>query len=148
MKKGTDYIGVGVGAVFIENGKIFLAHRGPKTNNERNRWEIPGGGVEFGETFEEALKREVKEELGVEIEVGELLGVCDHIIPDEKQHWVSPTYFCKIKKGKIKIMEPEKCDDMGWFTLEETENIPISIVTRYDIKALKKKFPKGLPQEI
>ncbi len=148
MKKGVDYIGVGVGAALFKDGKVFLAHRGPKAKNERNTWEIPGGGVEFGETFENALKREIKEEIGVEIEIVELLGICDHIIPDEKQHWVSPTYICKIIKGEPKILEPEKCDQIGWFTLKETENMSISLVTQHDIRILKEKFPKGLPTDL
>ena len=63
MKKGVDYIGVGVGAaIFNREGKLFLTLRGKKAKNERGKWEIPGGGVEFGETFEQALKRELKEE--------------------------------------------------------------------------------------
>lgn len=82
MKKGIDYIGVGVGAViFNQNGGIFLAKRGKEARNERSRWEFPGGGVEFGETLENAIVREVKEEYDFQIEV--LLDVVNHIIPDE-----------------------------------------------------------------
>ena len=63
MKKGTDYIGVGVGAaIFNEEGKLFITLRGEKAKNERGKWEIPGGGVEFGEKLEQALKREMMEE--------------------------------------------------------------------------------------
>lgn len=144
MKKGVDYIGVGVGAaIFNDEGKLFITKRGKKAKNERGKWEIPGGGVEFGETFKEAIVREIKEEVGVEIEVIELLGICDHIIPLEKQHWVSPTYICKIVKGKPKILEPEKCAEIGWFTLEEAEKLELSIVTKYDVEQLKKAYPKG-----
>ena len=144
MKKGSDYIGVGVGgAIFNNEGKLFITKRGKKAKNERGKWEIPGGGVEFGETFQEALKREMKEEIGVEIEILSLLGICDHIIPDEKQHWVSPTYICRISTGEPKILEPEKCAEIGWFTLEEAEALPLSIVTKYDVSILKKKYPHG-----
>ncbi len=140
MKKGLDYIGVGVGAaIFNDGGKLLITKRGEKAKNERGTWEIPGGSVEFGETFEQAIKREVKEELGVGIEVGELLGLCDHIIPEEKQHWVSPTYICRIIKGEPTILEPEKCSDMGWFTLAEAEKLQLSIITKFDIKLLKEK---------
>ncbi|HET9946814.1 MAG TPA: NUDIX domain-containing protein [Patescibacteria group bacterium] len=144
MQKGIDYIGVGVGAaIFNTEGKVFITKRGPKAKNERGKWEIPGGGVEYGETFEKALKREIKEEHGVEIEVLELLGVCDHIIADEKQHWVSPTFICKITKGIPEILEPEKCSEFGWFSLSEAEKLDLSIVTKYDISILKKKYPNG-----
>lgn len=148
MKRGIDYIGVGVGAaIFNDEGRLFITKRGKKAKNESGTWEIPGGSVEFGETFEEAIKREIKEELGIEIEILELLGICDHIIPQEKQHWVSPTYICRITKGKPKILEPEKCEEIGWFTLSEAEKLPLSIVTKYDVGLLKKKNKKNYAKE-
>ncbi len=144
MRAGIDYIGVGVGAAIFNNkGEIFITKRGPKAKNERGKWEIPGGSVEYNETFEHAIKREIKEEHGIEIEIIELLGICDHIIPDEHQHWVSPTYICKIIKGTPKIKEPDKCEQLGWFTLAEAEKLSLSIITTYDITLLKKKYPKG-----
>lgn len=146
MRKGIDYIGVGVGAAIINReGKLFITLRGKKAKNERGKWEIPGGSVEFGETLKETLKREVQEEYGFKIEIVELLDVCDHIIPEEKQHWVSPTFICRIKSGTPKILEPEKCEAIEWFTLEEASKLPLSIVTEHDIKILKKRFPHGLP---
>lgn len=140
LKPGVDYIGVGVGAlIFNDEGKILLSLRGPLAKNERGKWEIPGGAVQFGETFEQALKREIKEEVGVEIKVKDMLQVCDHIIPEEHQHWVSPTYICEVVAGTPTIQEPGKCDDLQWFTLEEAEKLPLSIVTTQDIKALRQR---------
>ena len=116
MKRGVDYIGVGVGTVSVdEQGRLFLARRGPKATNERGLWEFPGGSVELGERLADALRREIREEYGVEIEVGELLDVVDHILPDEDQHWVSPTFICRIASGEPVIREPEKCSEIGWF---------------------------------
>jgi 8-oxo-dGTP diphosphatase len=116
MKRGVDYIGVGVGAVIVDaNGRLFLARRGPKAKNERGLWEFPGGSVEFGETLADALKREMREEYGIEIAVGELLDVVDHILPEEGQHWVSPSFICSIVSGEPVIQEPEKCSEIGWF---------------------------------
>lgn len=144
MKRGIDYIGVGVGAAIFNNkGQLFITLRGKEAKNERGKWEIPGGSVEFGETFEQAIKREIKEEHGVDIQILELLGICDHIIPDEHQHWVSPTYICKIVKGKPKILEPNKCEQFEWFSINEAEKLPLSIVTKYDVSLLKKKYPDG-----
>ena len=147
MLSGIDYIGVGVGAaIFNSEGKLFLKLRGKKAKNERGTWEIPGGSVEFGETLEDALKREIKEEYGIDISVIELLDVCSHIIPDEHQHWVSPTYICKITRGKPKIIEPKKCDAIGWFTQKEIVKLPLSIITKYDLVQLAKKYPTGFPK--
>lgn len=137
---GKDVIGVGAGAlIFNEEGKLLLSLRGKKAKNEVGKWEIPGGSIEFGETLEVGLKREIKEELDVEVEVKEMLQICDHIISDEHQHWVSPTYICELKSGTPRIMEPEKCEKIGWFTPKEALELPLSIVTKKDIEILMKK---------
>ena len=116
MVAGYDFIGVGVGAiVFNEEGEVFLSQRGEKAKNERGTWEFPGGSVEFGETLSDAVRREFMEEYGIEIEIVELLSVDDHILPDEGQHWVSPTYIAKLANGTATINEPEKCSAIGWF---------------------------------
>jgi len=132
MRRGVDFIGVGVGAIIVNReGKLFLAQRGPQAKNERGLWEFPGGSVEFGERLTDALKREMREEYGVEIEIRDLLNVADHILPDEGQHWVSPSYVCVIKSGEPRIKEPGKCTAIGWF---EPEALPadLTVVTRLD----------------
>lgn len=137
---GIDYVGLGVGAlIFNDQYQLLLTKRGPKAKNEVGKWEIPGGGVEFGESLKEAVVREIKEELGITIQVVELLQVADHIIPDEKQHWISPTFICKIISGQPSILEPEKCDQIGWFSLQEAQKLPLSIVTAQDIAILLQK---------
>jgi 8-oxo-dGTP diphosphatase len=116
VKRGIDYIGVGVGAIIVDKqGRLFLARRGPEAKNERGLWEFPGGSVEFGETMAAALRREMREEFGIEITVGKLLDVVDHILKAEKQHWISPTFLCMIASGEAHIREPGKCVEIGWF---------------------------------
>ena len=134
MRRGVDYIGVGVGAITVDQaGRVFLAKRGPKAQNERGLWEFPGGAVEFGETLHNALIREIREEYGITIAVGDLLTVTDHILPAEKQHWVSPSFICRIAGGEPTICEPEKCAEIGWFPLDA---IPADLtqVTRHDLE--------------
>lgn len=140
MKRGIDYIGVGVGAVIIDGlGRLFLAQRGPAAKNERGLWEFPGGSVEFGEQLHDALKREMREEYGIEIEVGELLDVADHILPDEGQHWVSPSYLCRIISGEPHILEPAKCSQIGWFDPSHTpENL--TQITQFNLENYKKRI--------
>ncbi|MBW4437720.1 MAG: NUDIX domain-containing protein [Pleurocapsa minor GSE-CHR-MK-17-07R] len=133
MRRGVDYIGVGVGAIIVrEDGCVFMAQRGPKARNERGLWEFPGGSVEFGETLRDALVREMREEFGVTIEVGALLTVTDHILPEEGQHWVSPSYVCRIVEGAPVILEPEKCAAIGWFSLDAMP-AAITQVSRHDL---------------
>ncbi|HEU5260715.1 MAG TPA: NUDIX domain-containing protein [Gemmatimonadales bacterium] len=120
MKRGVDYVGVGVGAIIVaDDGRLLLARRGPKAKNERGLWEFPGGSVEFGERLADALKREMQEEYGIEIDVGALLDVVDHILPDEGQHWVSPTFICRRTGGEPVIREPDKCAEIRWFGPDE-----------------------------
>jgi mutator protein MutT len=143
-KAGVDYIGVGVGALIVDGqGRFLVGLRGPLSKNERGTWEIPGGAVQFGETFPAALQREIKEEIGVEIEVGEMLHVCNHLVPAEKQHWVSPTFVARITAGEPQILEPGKCDGLRWVTVAEARQLPLSIVTTEDIKALEQKIANG-----
>lgn len=144
MIAGRDYIGVGVGAmVFNEEGKVFLAKRGPKAKNERGCWEFPGGSVEFGELLEQAIVREFREEYGMEIEITELLCISDHILADEKQHWISPTFIARHVRGAPRIVEPGKCVEIGWFPLDALPQ-PLSEVTQNDLRHYRKKF--GTPQ--
>ena len=139
MKKGIDYIGVGTGAIiFNKDGSLFLAKRGKEARNEKHKWEFPGGSVEFGETLENALVREVREEFGFVIEVIQLLDVVNHILPREKQHWVSLTYICRYRSGKPRILEPLKCEEIGWFNLNDIPMKELTVASRKSLGSLMK----------
>lgn len=135
MKPGIDYIGVAVGAlIFDKEGKILLCKRSQNAKNERGCWEAPGGAVEYGETLEHAILREMKEELDIELEILTQLPAADHIIPSDHQHWIPSSFICKIKGTKNPhIMEPDKCDEIGWFALDNLPE-PLSIITKIDLK--------------
>ncbi|HOK35621.1 MAG TPA: NUDIX hydrolase [Candidatus Pacearchaeota archaeon] len=66
-------------------------------------WTLPGGHVEYGETTEHALKREMKEELGISVKIKELFGVYSNPKRDPRYHTVSVVYLCEKRKGKIKL---------------------------------------------
>ena len=147
MKRGVDYIGVGVGAIIVDpEGRLFLARRGPLAKNERGLWEFPGGSVEFGEHLAEALQREMREEYGLDIVTGELLDVVDHILPEEGQHWVSPAFICQIKAGTPVICEPGKCDEIGWFAVEEVPE-ELTQVTRLNLEHYRQRLNRGKASE-
>jgi len=86
---------------------------------EAECWSIPGGAVEFGETIEDAIKREVREELDVEIDIITLLGVTNHILPMENLHWISPNFLVKICTGHPVNAEPHKHSDLEWFAFHD-----------------------------
>ena len=122
MKSGVDCIGVGCGALIInDKNEALLVKRGVKSKNEVGVWSKPGGAVEFGEKVEDAVRREIKEELGVNIELSKFLGFTNHIIKSENQHWVTFNYLAKITEGEPRIMEPEKIAEIKWFNLR---NLP------------------------
>jgi len=144
LKKGIDFIGVGCGALIVnDNNETLLMKRGGDSRNETGIWSQPGGGVDFGEKIEDAIKREVKEELGVTIELHDFLTVTDHIIPGENQHWVSVSYLGKIVSGKPAILEQEKCSEIKWFALN---NLPENLTqpTKESVEAYKKLNNAGV----
>ncbi|MFA6296487.1 MAG: NUDIX domain-containing protein [Patescibacteria group bacterium] len=149
LRKGIDYIGVGTGAMIFNNiGQVFLAQRGIKARNEKGLWDFPGGSVEFGEKCEDATIREIKEEYGFEIEIMEFLEFVNHIMPTEKQHWVSTTFIAKYKSGQPKILEPEKCSQIKWINLKEINPRTLTIASQSDLKTYIKKFGFKIPSQI
>lgn len=141
MQKGVDYIGVGTGAmIFNRDGKVFLVKRGSNARNEAGKWDFPGGGVEFGEKCENAVKREIKEEFDMDIEVVELLEVVNHILPEERQHWVSPSYIANHISGEPKIMEPEKTEEIKWVDISEIDPNDLTLPSRFDLEVYKEKY--------
>jgi mutator protein MutT len=141
MKKGVDFIGVGAGAIVFNNeGKVFVAQRGPKARNESGKWDFPGGSVEFGETCENAVVRELKEEFEIDIEVIELLEVVNHILPEEQQHWVSPSFVARHIGGVPKIIEPEKCIGFKWMNIAEINPDDLSKASKSNWQKFIEKY--------
>lgn len=93
--------------------------RSINSKNQAWYWWLPWGAVDFWETFEEATIRETREEINVDIKINKLIGLTDHIIKEESQHWVSPTYLAKIVSWELKNLEPHKCDELKWFNIDD-----------------------------
>ena len=86
---------VGVGGVVFDGASVLLAKRGQEP--AKGTWSLPGGAVELGEKVIDALKREIREEVGIEIEVGGLVRVLDRILCDQDRriqyHYVIVDYW-------------------------------------------------------
>lgn len=114
---------LGVGAFITDDaGRVLLVKR--RRAPEVGHWGFPGGKVEFGETLVEAVAREIREELGVTIAVGNLVCIVDQIDLVERTHWVAPTYRAKIVHGQARNREPEALESIGWF---ERGNLPLPL---------------------
>ncbi|AAY60415.1 NUDIX domain-containing protein (plasmid) [Bacillus cereus] len=128
---------VGVGAFIIdENEKLLLILR--NTNPERMHWSIPGGKVEWMETVEDTVVREIKEETSLDIKLESLLCVTDHIIKEQEVHWVCPTYIATVNDGVVKRMEPDKILEIGWFSLNDLPK-PLTLTTIKALEAYRKE---------
>jgi len=108
---------VGVGGVIVHDGRVLLLLR--KKPPEAGFWSLPGGRVEFMERVEDAVVRELKEELGIETEIESLLCVTNHIVRTDNAHWVSPAYLVRLVSGVPENLEPEKTEVIEWFPLSQ-----------------------------
>lgn len=125
MRKGVDYTGVSV-VFHCHDGKgnFIMGKRSKNTRDEQGRWDQGGGALEFGESVEEALKREIKEEYGTDVLSFDFLGFLDVHRADyngNKTHWIALCYKVLVDKKKVKNAAPDDHDEIRWFTLD---NLP------------------------
>lgn len=104
-----------VAAVIIQDGKVLCVQR-PQNDKAyiSLKWEFPGGKVEVGENREDALLREIQEELAAEIHELQYLMTVEHSYPDF--HLTMHAYICALKQGEITLREHV---DMKWLSTEE-----------------------------
>ena len=103
-------------AIIQKEDKIFATRRG--YGKFKGMWEFPGGKVEPGETPEEAVVREIREELETEILVGRCFAEVDYDYPDFHLHM--KCYLCTVKSGDLKLIEHSEA---RWLTRESLESV-------------------------
>jgi 8-oxo-dGTP diphosphatase len=125
---------LGVGA-FIRDpaGRLLLVQR--RRTPEAGHWGLPGGKVDFGETVEAAVLREIEEELGVALRLDGLLCLVDQIDRTAGTHWVAPVWRAAIAAGEPVNREPKALAAIGWFALDALPQ-PLTLATRVALKAL------------
>ena len=109
-----------VAAIIQRNGAYFATQRG--YGEFEGMWEFPGGKIELGETHEMALKREIQEELGVDISIEELLCTTNYDYPSF--HLTMHCYLCSIAAGKIELREHKSARWLTTETLDSVEWLP------------------------
>ena len=128
---------IGVGGVIIDRGRTVLIRRG--TEPLLGEWSIPGGTIEIGETLEEAVRRELREETGLEVRVLELIELFDRIYRDAENkprfHYVIADYLCGLVGG-----EPRAGSDVTDMAFAQEEELGKFKLTEKATALLKKAF--------
>ena len=121
-----------VAAIIIHNDQIFATQRG--YSEFKDGWEFPGGKMEPGETPQQALVREIREELDTEIEVGSLVETVEYDYPNF--HLTMHCFLCTIRSGELVLKEHEAAK---WLTREELDSVdwlPADVKVVEKLKAL------------
>jgi 8-oxo-dGTP diphosphatase len=110
---------VGVGAIIIQDARVVLVKRAHPPLQAQ--WSIPGGVLEIGELVREAAAREAREETGLTVEPGELLGVYDRVLRDStgrvQYHYVLVDFLCRRVAGDLAAASDAA--EVRWFTTGE-----------------------------
>jgi 8-oxo-dGTP diphosphatase len=111
-----DDVTVRVSGIITRDGSLLLiAHK----KKHDVYWLLPGGGVRHGESLAEALCREFMEELGVAIEVGKPVFMCDSIDPLGKRHILNISFLCSHRDGEYRLGRERRLHDYGFFRKED-----------------------------
>ena len=123
---------VGCGAAIVRDGRLLLVKR--LKPPEAGHWSLPGGKVDFLEGIEDAIRREIREETGLDLRLVRLLRLVEMRGPDG-QHWVSPVWLAEVEAGEAANREPDKAEAIGWFPLDGLP-APLSQAAREAAEAL------------
>ena len=110
-------------AIIEKDGKIFATQRG--YGNYKDWWEFPGGKIEAGESPQEALRREIREELDTEIAVGQLLTSVEYDYPEF--HMSMDCFICTVVSGQLTLLEHEAARWLGAGELWQVRWLPSDI---------------------
>ncbi|MEU1736661.1 NUDIX domain-containing protein [Streptosporangium sp. NPDC020145] len=96
-------------------GRVLLARRGTGARDEPGTWDCGAGALEYGESFETAVAREVREEYSAEALDIETIGVRNVVRAVPDSHWVAVVFAVRVDPAEVAIGEPHKFDRLGWF---------------------------------
>lgn len=124
MQKGIDYIGVTVSYMCHDgNGNYVMNKRSTNCRDEHGTWDFGGGGVDFGDTIEKTLHKEIKEEYGADVLSSSFINYFNLFREDKefKTHWISLVFLVQVDPKQVINGEPHKFEEIQWVTLD---NIP------------------------
>ena len=143
MKKGVDHIGI-TASYLAHNGsrRYVMTKRGQNCRDEQGTWDFGGGSIEMGDTVEETIIKEIKEELDADVLEMNFLGYRDMFreMNGEKTHWIALQFLVHVNAMQVKNNEPHKFDDVQWFTLDNLPN-PLHSSALQILEKFKTKIP-------
>lgn len=119
LRPGVDYVGISASFIIHDGqGRVLLQKRGPDARDENGKWDVGGGAIDFGESIDETVRREIKEELCTEPIDIQFLTIYDALreISGTTTHWIAIMHTVQVEPDNIRIGEPRKIDEIGWFT--------------------------------
>lgn len=122
LARGIDYIGIC--CVFWchdAEGRVLMHKRSNKCRDEQGKWDCGAGSMEFGETFEDTIRRELIEEYGVTPLAIKYIATKNVLREHNgsKTHWIKNLHWVLVDPTQVTNMEPEKIDEIGWFTFDK-----------------------------
>ena len=132
----------GIGVFIFKDGKFLMGQR--RNSHGDGTWSIPGGHLEFGETFEDTAKREVLEETGLKIKNIHFGAVTNDYFKKENKHYVTVWVLSDWESGEEQIVEPDKFVDMEWCNFD---NLPAPLFLPWK-QLLASQFIDDMRQEL
>lgn len=123
MEEKNKKMGIGVGVMILKDNKVLLGKRHDDPNkassllNGAGTWTMPGGKLDFGESFEDCAKRETEEETGIKLNSLKVICVNNDVV--DEAHFVTIGLFSDHFVGEPKVMEPEKITEWTYFDLDK-----------------------------
>lgn len=120
--KGISFVGITTTFFCHDgNGSFYMGKRSKNARDEHGAWDAGGGGLKWGQTAEENVRREVKEEYGAKVQDITFMGYDDvfrNLADGTPTHWLALRFAVRVDKDQVSIQEPDMQEEGGWFTLD------------------------------
>lgn len=138
----NEHVWVGQAAIIIREGKFLMIKQAGSHGS--GTWSVPGGWQEIGETFEQAVRREVAEEVGCKIGNLRFGAITNNYFPNDGIHSISIFTIADWVSGEPKNLEPEKCEELRWVDFDD---LPSPLFKPWQ-ELLKSEFIPHIKKEV
>lgn len=133
------YPKVGVGTIVIKDGKLLMGKRVKKGGHGVGFWSVPGGWLEFNESFEDGARRECLEETGVEVTNPKFFYATNNILKDDGIHTITIFMRGEHFQGEPMVCEQDKFVEVGWYDINNLPSplfLPVEILLKSGVKLI------------